>query len=479
MKESFTEWSPEYGVDDQLVLKSWRSILLSGHGSSGGPWHDIRGLRGTLYGRTIFRQLMMFLSDGQNFDVLLDMVEECPSVIHPELVVFDDPQGALKDVEFLCDEDDDPWTGDWDSLQLIEELPESMRGFKSEERRAALMEMPVSTLSKLHSLDVIKKAGGRKLRVVGRNPETGNITVAVEPAYGRCEPSDWERMFIEDNYPVLLMRDIALHSMITGDEVLIEVMDDEDWIPDPDRVDVSVKTSIVSSLDCGWLLSPTEKTVARFLNVVYRTISYGFYNDMINKSPDSFSDELWDALWEEASTDHEIILHVKDQTVQWAWEPGRRLAVMAESIPPEGLETSMLRLGGSDDLSEEGEEGDLRELLASLLVQTNRHAFDQHAQCTNKAVTFFQSNTYSVVLDATRAAEELIDPLVPLPERAFEADMSFIIKTFEALITQLSAQDEIKVQYLGRRKTDGRLVFVYTDADGRTIIPESVVRITG
>lgn len=622
--------------NDQITLKMWREILLSGVMQGSDQWYWTRNLRGTLYGRTVFKHLMTFLSDEQNFDVMLDLVRECPGIMHPESVALNDKSRFLNEVSFYFKEDADRSTCSHSTtkdspIDVLESLPDSMESYGAGEALEAVSEMSVESLAKLHSLDVIEKSNGRELRIIGRKPSkgsdlldpsassmideldsngvsfvgidlgddvdpgvnvdgnsiTGNVddngdlagldtvvlsdeelgkgagspfsgvddvdasnvdddgvsdmdgglidglrqkigeiiqgdgddahglsvprndtnngngndgmgkifgvpgfdgfsggadsefVVEVSGSGDRRRPTLQQMEFVEDNYPVLLMRDIALHSMITGDEVLVDVIN-SDWIPDPRQIDSDNGVSTVSSLDCGWLLSNSERIIGEFLRVVYRSMAYGFYKGMTRKSPESFSDECWDALWEEASLDHEIVLKIIDKTFPWGFEPGRRTIKMVESSVPEAYDMAQMRWksgvnGDSEDVSVVDA---LKDLLTSLLVQTNRHDFDLHARCLNESVTFFEMSTYSVVLDARTVLGEEIDPLVPLPGTAFGLKTSDLVAEFERIITRLVSQDEIRLQYLGRRKSDGRLAFVYVDETGKTIVPEAAVKIS-
>lgn len=606
--------------NDQITLKMWRKILISGAVQGSEQWYWIRNLRGTLYGRTVFKHLMTFLSDEQNFDVMLDLVRECPEIMHPESVALNDTSRFLNEVSFYFKENGDR-SAHADNvsavdnpLDILNSLPESMKSYGDGEALEAVSEMSIEALAKLHSLDVIEKSNGRELRIIGRKSngkdmadpvnggggslldvegdavavcgdgsdsgivdsgsnatgsqsgvgnvdgprsevdydaeaqaETGGdggvdqasttnrviidglcrkideilegshrrdgsgdcgtcgdgdgddealisgiprfagfsdsvdagFVVEVTGSGGRVKPNPEQMEFVENNYPVLLMKDIALHSMITGDEVLIDVID-ADWIPDPFRVNTDEGITTISSLDCDWLLSDVEKIVGEFLRVVYRSMAYGFYKGMTRKSPESFSDECWDALWEEASLDHEIILKIIDKTFPWGVEPGRRTIKMVESSVPEAYDMAQMRWksGVNGDPEDVSVVDALRDLLTSLLVQTNRHDFDLHARCLNESVTFFEMSTYSVVLDARTVLGEEIDPLVPLPGTAFGLKTSDLVAEFERIITRLVSQDEIRLQYLGRRKSDGRLAFVYVDETGKTIVPEAAVKIS-
>lgn len=620
--------------NDQITLKMWREILLSGVMQGSDQWYWTRNLRGTLYGRTVFKHLMTFLSDEQNFDVMLDLVRECPGIMHPESVALNDKSRFLNEVSFYFKEDAYRSTCSHSTtkdspIDVLESLPDSMESYGAGEALEAVSEMSVESLAKLHSLDVIEKSNGRELRIIGRKPGNGSdlldssassmideldsngvsfvgidlgddvdpgvnvdgnsitgdvddngdlaglgtvvlsdeelgkgagspfsgvdgvdasnvdddgvsdmdgglidglrqkigeiiqgddaqgmsvpgndanngnrndgmgeifgvlgfdgfssgadsgFVVEVSGSGDRRRPTLQQMEFVEDNYPVLLMRDIALHSMITGDEVLVDVIN-SDWIPDPRQIDSDNGVSTVSSLDCGWLLSNSERIIGEFLRVVYRSMAYGFYKGMTRKSPESFSDECWDALWEEASVDHEIILKIVDKTFPWGFEPGRRKIRMVESSVPEAYDVAQMRWrsgvnGDSEDVSVVDS---LRDLLTSLLVQANRHDFDIHARCLNESVTFFEMSTYSVVFDARTVLEEEIDPLVPLPDTVFGLKTLDLVAEFERIITRLVVQDEIQLRYLGRRRSDGRLAFVYVDEDGKTIVPEAAVKIT-
>lgn len=582
--------------NDQITLKMWREILLSGVMQGSDQWYWTRNLRGTLYGRTVFKHLMTFLSDEQNFDVMLDLVRECPGIMHPESVALNDKSRFLNEVSFYFKEDADRSTCSHSTtkdspIDVLESLPDSMESYGAGEALEAVSEMSVESLAKLHSLDVIEKSNGRELRIIGRKPGKGSdlldssassmideldtvvlsdeelgkgagspfsgvddvdasnvdddgvsdmdgglidglrqkigeiiqgdgddaqglsvpgndvnngngndgmgeifgvpgfdgfsggadsgFVVEVSGSGDRRRPTLQQMEFVEDNYPVLLMRDIALHSMITGDEVLVDVIN-SDWIPDPRQIDSDNGVSTVSSLDCGWLLSNSERIIGEFLRVVYRSMAYGFYKGMTRKSPESFSDECWDALWEEASVDHEIILKIVDKTFPWGFEPGRQKIRMVESSVPEAYDVAQMRWrsgvnGDSEDVSVVDS---LRDLLTSLLVQANRHDFDIHARCLNESVTFFEMSTYSVVFDARTVLEEEIDPLVPLPDTVFGLKTLDLVAEFERIITRLVVQDEIQLRYLGRRRSDGRLAFVYVDEDGKTIVPEAAVKIT-
>lgn len=620
---------------DQITLKMWREILLSGVVQGSDQWYWIRNLRGTLYGRTVFKHLMTFLSDDQNFNVMLDLVRECPGIMRPDLVTLNDKSRFLNEISFYFKENVDKSitshaiTED-SSLNVLKSLPDAMKSYGDSETLEAVSEMSVEALAKLHSLDVIEKSNGHELRIIGRKPNdkddnpsdssmvnkfgvngcstiglhpgnradsrtdvdegdvedstngngslTGSDDVSlsnvgigigvsssssfdvsdtglsdvdvdgasdtnrviidelrkkvdgviqedrgsqvslrvtgdsvsgnnedddkdavfgireftgfsdsVDPGFvvevvesgDRRKPTSQQMEFVEDNYPVLLMRDIALHSMITGDEILIDVIE-SDWIPDPRQIDSDNGVSTISSLDCDWLLSDSERIVGEFLSVVYRSMAYGFYKGMTQKSPESFSDECWDALWEESSVDHEIILKIVDKTFPWSFEPGRRRIRMVESAVPESYDMAQMRWKsrGSGNPEDVSVVDALRDLLTSLLVQTNRHDFDVHARCLNESVTFFEMSTYSVVLDARTVLEEEIDPLVPLPGTVFGLKTLDLVAEFERIITKLVVQDEIQLQYLGRRKSDGRLAFVYVDGDGKTIVPEAAVKIT-
>lgn len=442
-------------IPDSMRLNIWMHTINNAMTPETPEWYCMRNMRSTLYGRTVCNMLATFMSCSTGLEKMIELVSKEPSIMDPCLVPIHDDCGHLDGVKLIDDESDFPI--------------DDVRRYDESEIEETMTQMSIAALTMVHAINRVNHLRGKMFKLIGELDGKKVFKLVDDPS--RHEPSNAQRAFIEDNYPVTLMRDIALHSIITGDEVLIDAVDDPDWAPDPKSIGNVIDS--ISSFDCTWLLSETERIIGMFMATVYRSVSYGYYSKLINNSPESIERRYWDALWEEASTEHEIILKTVDRAFPLCPLPESRCAVMTAPIALDDMNMESLQVNGSDSTQDR-----LKALICNLMLKTNQHKFDVNTRVLNEITGCFETSTYSVVLNARNAIDERIDPLAPLPESIFENEsMDDIIKRFEESIEGLLKQDDVRLQYLGRRKTDGRLAFIYVDSDGNTVVPEQVIRI--
>lgn len=283
--------------------------------------------------------------------------------------------------------------------------------------------------------------------------------------------TDGVRRFIEDSYPVDLLRDIIMHSFITGDEVIIDAID-ENILEEgdfPSMVDPGVQH--VSSHDCGWLLSDDEWMVVRFLGYAYRANSTSIALGLNEPEDTPLSFRLYSGLREQALREDDIVLKTIDSVLPWGTSSGIRIIKLIPAVSMDDIKFEDIHIPNEETLEMQGIDiNGLKKTITQLTWNLHHDSINRNTIVMNDVISRFSKCTYSMVLTPEDVVQRSIDPLAVMPTSISGQGMGTIIKEVEKLLSNI--MESPKLQYLGQNTDDARSVFTYVDDHGNVVNPQ-------
>lgn len=456
------DWTPD----------GWRDRVAEASRVGSNTWRALRRLSSTMYGG-----LVAEMWRGLMFD---DSVE---TVIAETDAVF----GGVRDpnaVALLAGNDVVIVAGDLDGLGVgrdygrsgqlgfDQEIIHSMEDAGEEITTSTLAELPVETAAAIDDLRMtLRLRRGLDAEFLGVGAVSGKAYVELTRDGGdsiyllneqvKLEPSasvmdEFTVSKIDSCYHVDELRDLVLHSIASGDEIVLDV--------DGEQADDSDSLESWRATDCAWALDDVELAIALDVRMVRKAMDMSFKLD--GDVEDSLGAQLRAGLFD-SMLDAGMAWPMVSQAVGGCgMEPDYCVIGLGQFLTMDDVEAvgSELAGEGEDSLDDEDVEVEVVEPVS----QYELDAVNRSNNAALLAVADFCLATFSVVATSDEAAEWRIDPMAGKPESVYGVRLSDQIALLKARLST-TLDGTCSVEYLGRRVDDGRLVFARAGDDGELL----------
>ena len=449
----------------------WRQRVADAVSVGSPTWQALRRLSSTSYGDLLAETWRDMMFDDSAETIIHTIDDLWPGVTDPnhldlvasdEVTIVNDPSktGLLS-------------SGSGQSgLQLGQEILEDMSEADEEvDSTASMFDLPMSSLSSIDDLRVTLKLRHRlNVRFLGVGKETGKAYVEITRTGGDSiylvnetvqleNPGDamdeYAVSLIDSCYPVDELRDMVLHSLATGDEVILDVS-----MESPEG---GIESKYYQASSCVWALDDVELAIALDVRMMRRAMDV---MSKIDGSVDSavgemMSTGLFTSMLEAGST----WPMVSQIVAGCGLEPDYRVIGLGAFLTKDYVEEVQSDMVGDGDLEDDDEDVDVEAVPVdpNELVVLNRSNNDAQA-----AVVAFCLMTFSVVATTNEAAGWRVDPIADKPDDVYGVPLETQVKTLEERLS-MTLDSTCTVEYLGRRVDDGRLVFARADDEGNLL----------
>lgn len=353
------------------------------------------------------------------------------------------------------------------------------------DRSMTVLDVPVETAESIDDLRVtLKLRMGLSLEFMGVGVDSGKAYVDVVKTGADSiylvnkkvdlEPSplgdEFAVSLIDSTYQVDEIRDLVLHSVATGDEVIIDARSHD---ADDETVVKYYKAS-----DCTWALDDDELAIALDVRMVRRAMDVIIKLDSsVAGGTDSVGGSLSRGLFNSMLDMGDTWPMVSQTVTGCGLEPEYRLIGLGDFLTIDDVEAAQAELEDDaglddvyDDIDGDADDGyDDVEVTAVMPVDGDElTVLNRSNNDALVAVEEFCYQTYSVVATSDEAAEWRVDPTAVKPESVHGVPVSMRVKALEErLSTTLDCT--CTVGYLGRRVDDGRLVYARADGEGNLL----------
>ena len=261
---------------------------------------------------------------------------------------------------------------------------------------------------------------------------------------------------IDSCYQVDELRDLVLHSIASGDEVILDVAGDQ--------ADGSTRLEWWRATDCAWALDDVELGIALDVRMMRKAL------DMASKldadAEDSLGAQLRAGLFDSMLDAGWAWPMVSQVVAGCGMEPDYCVVGLGRFLTTSDVEavSSELAGDGEDHLDDDGVEVEV----VAPVSQDELAAVNRSNERALLAVSEFCLATFSVVATSDEAAEWRIDPIAGKPESVYGVRLSDQIAVLKARLSA-TLDGTCSVEYLGRRVDDGRLVFARAGDDGELL----------
>lgn len=452
---------------------SWRDRVAEATRLGSKTWRALRRLSSTQYGGLVaetWRSLMFMLEDSvetviEETDAVFGEVRDPDAVA---LLAGDDVVIAAGDLEELGVGRDYGRSG---QLGFDQKIIHSIEDAGEEVTSSTLAELPVETAAAIDDLRMtLRLRRGLDARFLGVGTASGKAYVGLTRDGGDSiylvngsvkleqsgEMDEFTVSKIDSCYQVDELRDLVLHSIASGDEVILDVADDQ--------ADGSTRLEWWRATDCAWALDDVELGIALDVRMIRKAL------DMASKLDADVEDSLGAQL--------RAGLFDSMLDAGWAWpmvsqvvagcgmEPDYCVVGLGRFLTTSDVEavSSELAGDGEDHLDDDGVEVEV----VAPVSQDELAAVNRSNERALLAVSEFCLATFSVVATSDEAAEWRIDPIVGQPESVYSVKLSDQIDVLKARLSA-TLDGTCSVEYLGRRVDDGRLVFARAGDDGELL----------
>lgn len=261
---------------------------------------------------------------------------------------------------------------------------------------------------------------------------------------------------IDSCYQVDELRDLVLHSIASGDEVILDVAGDQ--------ADGSTRLEWWRATDCAWALDDVELGIALDVRMMRKALDMASKLDADAK--DSLGAQLRAGLFDSMLDAGWAWPMVSQVVAGCGMEPDYCVVGLGRFLTTSDVEavSSELVGDGEDHPDDDGVEVEV----VAPVSQDELAAVNRSNECALLAVSEFCLATFSVVATSDEAAEWRIDPIVGQPESVYGVKLSDQIDVLKARLSA-TLDGTCSVEYLGRRVDDGRLVFARAGDDGELL----------
>lgn len=363
--------------------------------------------------------------------------------------------------------------GDGRELQISQEIVGNLSEAAEEvDSTVSMFDLPMSALASIDDLRVTLKLRRRlSVTFLGVGNETGKAYVEIEAAGGDSiylvneivhldDPGDqmdeYTVSLIDSCYPVDELRDMVLHSLATGDEVILDAS-----MESPEG---GIESKYYQASDCTWALDDVELAIALDVRMMRRAMDV---MTKIDGSVESAVGEMMSTgLFKSMLSAGGTWPMVSQIVAGCGLEPDYRVIGLGDFLTRdyvEEVQADMVDAGTDEDDDEEGVDVEAVPVDPDELAVLNRSNNDALA-----AVAAFCLMTFSVVATTNEAAGWRVDPTADKPDEVYGVPLETQVKTLEERLS-MTLDSTCTVEYLGRRVDDGRLVFARADDEGNLL----------
>lgn len=482
--------------DDDKLFKTKISLgrqitrgreLANERGSS--LWHALRALKSTPYGRLVAEAWTDFIQqDGVN-----DAIKDARAILGDlsDLKTVQANFYVSDDARIIIKPEDADAIKDRVSLAGVNVIEDHADIAEPPEKHGQ-DEIDVTTLKKMDSIGFALKPHGVDLSYEGMDHDKTPV-YRLKPSdsieYGFQSPiivkeqDEAMKLMLEADYEPDALRDMIMHSIITGDVIILRVDEDK----------------YTTALDCLWALDNETLRIALVTRAAYKLFMLDSVISVYKKlsSGDDEDHDCWDdfeaayydvedkpnaGLVDDNENDLEDFDEIDDEdmnpgTVRKAFfnvlwgemlnDAGVYLSINEEHMSPDGVaDYRLISIQSSIDpddfigVDEDGEEVEVDPMII--------HQIEHARRDYDESTAMFEMISHSVVTTAKIASGFHMNVFSKTPELETN-EMSFrdLLNSYKSHLAQLN--DDDSVDYLGRRINDGRFVFAHVDKTGKFI----------
>lgn len=451
---------------------SWRDRVAEATRLGSKTWRALRRLSSTMYGGLVAETWRSLMFEDSVETVIAETDAVFGEVRDPDAVALlagDDVVIVACDLEELGVGRDYGRSG---QLGFDQKIIHSVEDAGEEVTSSTLAELPVETAAAIDDLRMtLRLRRGLDARFLGVGAASGKAYVGLTRDGGdsiyllnepvRLEPSaavmdEFTVSKIDSCYHVDELRDLVLHSIASGDEIVLDA--------DGDQADGSTRPEWWRATDCAWALDDVELGIALDVRMMRKAL------DMASKLDGDVEDSLG------AQLRAGLFDSMLDAGLAW---PMVSQAVGGCGMEPDYCVIGLGRFLTMDDveavsseLAGDGEDGldddDVEVEVVAPVSQEELDAVNRSNEAALLAVSDFCLATFSAVATSDEAAEWRIDPIAGKPESVYGVKLSDQIAVLKARLSA-TLDGTCSVEYLGRRVDDGRLVFARAGDDGKLL----------